>query len=70
MRGVSAYLLASSVVSKIKQAAKPTITADQMTKAKEYVTAGGDVEAILKKYKLNANQVRELNGQKANTAKA
>ena len=60
----------SNVVEKIKQAAKPTITTDQMTKAKEYVAAGGDVEAILKKYKLNANQVRELNGQKANTTKA
>jgi len=60
----------SNVVEKIKQAAKPAITADQMTKAKEYVAAGGDVEAILKKYKLNANQVRELNGQKANTTKA
>ena len=60
----------SNVVSKIKEAAKPAITADQMKKAKEYVTAGGDVEAISKKYKLNANQVRELNGQKANTEKA
>ena len=40
-----------------------------MTKAKEYIAAGGDVEAISKKYKLNANQVRELNGQKANTKK-
>jgi len=60
----------SNVVNKIKQAAKPTITADQMKKAKEYVTAGGDVEAISKKYKLNANQVRELNGQKANTKEA
>jgi len=60
----------SNVVSKIKEAAKPAITKDQMKKAKEYVTAGGDVEAISKKYKLNANQVRELNGQKANTEKA
>ena len=59
----------SNVVSKIKEAAKPNITADQMKKAKEYISAGGDVEAISKKYKLNANQVRELNGQKANTAK-
>ena len=59
----------SNVVSKIKEAAKPAITKDQMKKAKEYVTAGGDVEAISKKYKLNANQVRELNGQKANTEK-
>ena len=60
----------SNVVNKIKQAAKPAITEDQMTKAKEYIAAGGDLEAISKKYKLNANQVRELNGQKANTTKA
>ena len=60
----------SNVINKIKQAAKPAITADQMKKAKEYVAAGGDVKAISKKYKLNANQVRELNGQKANTEKA
>ena len=59
----------SSVVSKIKAAAKTPITKDQMEKAKEYVAAGGDITAISKKYKLNANQVRELNGQKANTAK-
>ena len=60
----------SNVVNKIKQAAKPAITEDQMTKAKEYIAAGGDLEAISKKYKLNANQVRELNGQKANITKA
>jgi hypothetical protein len=59
----------SNVVSKIKAAAKTPITKDQMEKAKEYVAAGGDITAISKKYKLNANQVRELNGQKANTAK-
>jgi lipopolysaccharide assembly outer membrane protein LptD (OstA) len=60
----------SKAIDKIKTAAKPAITKDQMKKAKEYVTAGGDVEAISKKYKLNANQVRELNGQKANTKEA
>ena len=60
----------SNVISKIKQAAKPVMTKEQLKKAKEYVTAGGDVEAISKKYKLNANQVRELNGQKANTKEA
>ena len=59
----------SKVITKIKEAAKPAITVDQMKKAKEYVAAGGDITAISKKYKLNANQVRELNGQKANTAK-
>jgi len=59
----------SNVVNKIKQAAKPAITADQMEKAKEYIAAGGDLEAISKKYKLNANQVRELNEQKTNLKK-
>jgi len=59
----------SKVITKIKEAAKPAITADQMKKAKEYVAAGGDITAIHKKYKLNANQTRELNGQKADTAK-
>ena len=60
----------SKAVSKIKQAAKPAITKEQLTKAQEYIAAGGDLEAISKKYKLNANQVRELNGQKANITKA
>ena len=59
----------SNVVNKIKEAAKPAITADQMKKAKEYVGAGGDVEAIKTKYKLTAAQEKELNGQKANTKK-
>ena len=59
----------SNVVSKIKEAAKPAITADQMKKAKEYVGAGGDVKAIKTKYKLTAVQEKELNGQKADTAK-
>ena len=36
----------SKAVSKIKQAAKPAITKDQLTKAKEYVAAGGTVDAI------------------------
>ena len=59
----------SPVVDKLKQKAKPAITNDQMKDAVKYVKAGGNVEAISKKYKLNANQVRELNGQKANTKK-
>ena len=57
----------NGVVSKLKEKAKQTITADQMKKATEYVAAGGDITAIHKKYKLNANQTRELNEQKANT---
>ena len=59
----------SPVVDKLKQKAKPAITDDQMKDAVKYIKAGGNVEAISKKYKLNANQVRELNGQKANTKK-
>ena len=53
----------SSVVNKIKQAAKPAITADQLKKAKEYVAAGGSINAIETKYKLT-------NEQKANITKA
>jgi hypothetical protein len=59
----------SKAVTKIKEAAKPAITADQMNKAKDYVLAGGDVNAIKTKYKLTAKQEKELNGQKANTEK-
>ena len=59
----------SNVVSKIKAAAKTPITKDQMEKAKEYVVAGGDVNAIKTKYKLTAKQEKELNEQKADTTK-
>ena len=58
------------VVDKIKAKVKPAITADQMTSAKEYVLAGGDVKAIKSKYKLTAAQEKQLNGQKANTKEA
>ena len=57
----------NGVVNRLKEKVKPVITTDQMKKAKEYVAAGGDITAIHKKYKLNANQTRELNGQKAKT---
>jgi len=57
----------SNVVSKIKEAAKTNITVGQMKKAKEYVAAGGDVKAIKTKYKLTAEQEKELNGQTKNT---
>ena len=50
----------SNVVNKIKQAAKPAITADQLKKAKEYVAAGGNVEAIETKYKLTDEQRKNL----------
>ena len=46
----------SNAVNKIKQAAKPAITKDQLTKAKEYVAAGGSIEAIESKYKLTNEQ--------------
>ena len=61
----------SNVVSKIKQAAKPAITMEQLKKAKDYVQAGGDVEAIKTKYKLTASQEKALiNERKANIKKA
>ena len=58
------------VVNRLKEKAKPTITTDQLTKAKEYVAAGGKIEAIESKYKLTAADKKELNEQKANTEKA
>ena len=59
----------NGVVSRLKEKAKPVMTKDQMKKAVEYVKAGGDITAISKKYKLNSNQVKELNGQKAENTK-
>ena len=57
----------SKVIDKIKQASKPDITATQLKQAKEYVMAGGDVEAIKTKYKLTASQEKALiNERKAN----
>ena len=53
----------SNVVNKIKQAAKPAITKEQLAKAKEYIAAGGSIDAIETKYKLT-------NEQKANITKA
>ena len=53
----------STTIDKIKEAAKPAITKDQLIKAKEYVAAGGKIEAIESKYKLT-------NEQKANITKA
>ena len=50
----------SKAIDKIKQAAKPKITADQLKKAKEYITAGGNVEAIETKYKLTDEQRKNL----------
>jgi len=50
----------SGAVDKIKQAAKPKITADQLKKAKEYVAAGGKVEAIESKYKITDEQRKSI----------
>ena len=49
----------SKAVSKIKQAAT-FITPGQMQKAKEYIAAGGNVEAIETKYKLTDEQRKNL----------
>ena len=55
----------SNVVAKIKEAAKPNISAEQLQKAREYVAAGGDVAAIESKYKLTAGYKKELNDIKS-----
>ena len=47
-------------MSKIKEAAKPTITAAQLQKAKEYIAAGGSIDAIETKYKLTAADKKQL----------
>ena len=54
----------TEAISKIKQAAKPAITKDQLTKAKEYMTAGGSIDAIETKYKLTDEQRKTLTGDK------
>ena len=50
----------SNAVNKIKQAAKPAITKEQLTKAAEYIKAGGSIEAIESKYKLTDEQRKNL----------
>ena len=60
----------SNVINKIKEAAKPGISAAQFLKAKEYMAAGGNIDAIKSKYKLTAKEEKTLNGQKADTEKA
>jgi len=50
----------SKAVDKIKQAAKPAITADQLKKAKEYVAAGGSITAIESKYKITDEQRKSI----------
>lgn len=50
----------SKAVNKIKQAAKPAITKDQLSKAKEYIASGGSIDAIETKYKLTDEQRKDL----------
>ena len=50
----------SKAVSKIKQAAKPAITKEQLTKAAEYIKAGGSIDAIESKYKLTNEQRKDI----------
>ena len=64
------------VVNKLKERAKSNITAEQMNKAKEYIMAGGKVEAIKAKYKITPTFEQELlkiietNEQTTDTEKA
>ena len=57
----------SGAVDKIKQAAKPVMTKAQFDKAKEYIEAGGKLQAIEGKYKINTQHLVEL--KKVNNAK-
>ena len=50
----------NGAVNKIKKAAKPAITKEQLAKAKEYITAGGNIAAIETKYKLTDEQRTSL----------
>ena len=50
----------STTIEKIKQAAKPTITKQQIAQAKDYIAAGGKIEAIESKYKLTNEQKADI----------
>ena len=50
----------SNAVNKIKQAAKPVITKEQLESAKGYMRSGGSISAIETKYKLTAEDKKEL----------
>ena len=52
----------TSVVDKLKQKSKPSITSDQMNKALQYVSTGGSIDAIMSKYKLTEQQEKQLHG--------
>ena len=62
----------TSVVDKLKQKSKPSITSDQMNKALQYVSTGGSIDAIMSKYKLTEQQEKQLHGnfKTANSKKA
>ena len=48
------------IVSKLKEKSKLEMTEESFSKAKEYMLAGGDIEAIEKKYKLTIAKKAEL----------
>ena len=50
----------SNAVNKIKQAAKPAITKEQLESAKGYMRSGGSIDAIETKYKLTDEQRKNL----------
>jgi len=50
----------SPAVAKIKKAAKPAITKQQIAQAKDYIVAGGTIEAIETKYKLTDEQRKDI----------
>ena len=50
----------STTIDKIKQAAKPAITKQQIAQAKDYIAAGGKIEAIESKYKLTNEQKADI----------
>ena len=62
------------IVNKLKEKSKLEMTEEAFKKAKEYIIAGGNVDAIQVKYKLNGKQIETLvnlkNEQTANTEKA
>jgi len=61
----------SGAIDKIKKAALPAITIEQLAKAKEYMKSGGHVEAIKSKYKITVAQEKQLNDAKGkDTTKA
>ena len=59
--------------SVIERVTKPFITPAQLAKAKDYITAGGDMKAIESKYKLtegDKKELNELNATSSSTKKA